>query len=167
MGFQTRGTTSQPGRNVRFPMLLALIGGLTGLAMLGYYGFMALGNVGQPTPEQVVQEFRDEGLEVGKSYPIEQDPGFEESLTPKVHEEGVRFLIPSVCPEDCGGRVFSFEAEEDLETMEGYFDSLDNVEIFGSNLGGYTYRNGLLLLQVGGDAKKSKADEYGEVFQDM
>ncbi len=122
---------------------------------------------GEPTPGQVVQEFRDQGLEVGKSYPIEQDEGFEESPTPKVYKSGVRFLVPSVCPKECGGRVYSFDEEEDLETMEEYYDSLDNLKVFGPNFGGYTYRNGLLLLQIGGDMKKSRADEYGRVFQDM
>ncbi len=131
MSFQTRNTTPPARRNVRFPMLFALIGGIILLAAVGYFGIRALSNVGQPTPEEVVQEFRDQGLEVGKSYPIEQDPGWKKSPTPKVHKSGVRFLIPSVCPDDCGGRVYSFESQEDLEVMEDYYDSLDELKIFG------------------------------------
>jgi hypothetical protein len=76
-------------------------------------------------------------------------------------------LIPSVCPRECGGRVYSFENEEDLQTMQDYYDSLDNLKMFGPNFGGYTYRNGLLLLQIGSDAEQEMADDYGRVFQEM
>lgn len=148
-------------------MLLALTGGLILVVVLAYLGISALLSTGQPTPEQVVQQFRDEGLDVGESYPVEQDKGWGESPTPKVQEAGVRFLIPSSCPNECGGRVYSFEDEEDLETMDGYYNSLDNMEMFGANFGGYTYRNDLLLLQVGSDTKKSVADEYGQVLEGM
>jgi hypothetical protein len=166
-GFPDAGHTLVIRAQREVSLLFALIGALIVLGLVSYYGISALANAGEPTPESVVQEFRDQGLEVGEAYPIEQDEGFKESPTPKVYESGVRFLVPSVCPEECGGRVYSFEDEEDLETMEEYYDSLDNLTMFGPNFGGYTYRNGLLLLQIGGDMKKNRADEYGRVFQDM
>ncbi|HZB83045.1 MAG TPA: hypothetical protein VE288_09420, partial [Rubrobacteraceae bacterium] len=37
----------------------------------------------QPSSEEVVQAFRDRGLEVGRSYPVEQEPGWDERPVPK------------------------------------------------------------------------------------
>lgn len=170
MNYETRGPTGPQSRNKRnIPLLIAALGGLAIVGTLFYYGVSAVaGGFSQPTPEEVVQRFRSEGLEVGESYPVEDEPLFQESPAPEVEESGVRFVIPSACANDeCGGRVFSFETEEDLETMAGYYEGLNNTGILGGNLGGYTYRDGLLLLQIGSDTKKNKADKYGEVFEDM
>lgn len=165
MGFQTSNATSTPRRRVRFPLLLASIGAVIVLGLGAYYGASAL--VGrQPTPEQVVQKFKDEGLSVGKTQPVEQERGWLKSPTPEVQKDGVHFLTPSIC-RDCGGRVYSFDNERDLKTMRDYYDSLDNLKVFGPNFGGYTYRNGLLLLQIGDGAKKSEAEKYARVFKGM
>lgn len=152
-------------KRVRVELLFVTIAGLLIVLVAGFYGVAAL--TSQPTPEEVVQEFQDQGLEVGKSFPIERDEGFKESPTPKVYESGVRFLVPSMCPDECGGRVYSFDDEEDLLTMEEYYNSLDALTMLGPNVGGYTYRNGSLLLQIGRDMELSRAEKYGRVFQDM
>jgi hypothetical protein len=67
---------------VRVGLPFIVIAGLLIVPVAVYYGVSAL--TSPPTPEEVVQEFRDQGLEVGKSFPIERDEGFMESPTPKV-----------------------------------------------------------------------------------
>jgi hypothetical protein len=59
-----------------------------------------------PSSEEVVEAFREDGLEVGEVYPIEKQegpsPGVRSRL-PGTYEEGTRFEIPSL-GEDATGR---------------------------------------------------------------
>lgn len=169
MDYRTGRADRRPERDLRTPLLLGILGGVVLIAALLYFGLSAvMGGFSQPTPEEVVEQFQNEGLEVGDAYPVEEEPQYEQSPAPKVEKSGVRFVIPSSCANsECGGRVFIFETEEDLETMLGYYEGLNNFEMLGGNLGGYTYRNGLLLLQIGSDTRKNEADAYGEVFENM
>ena len=122
---------------------------------------MGGGNSDAPTAEEVVQEFRDEGLEVGEVQP--QQPGSSDPL-PDTYEEHVRFLIPSA-GEDLGGRVFTFESSGDLRTIRSYYEGLNDMG--GLFCSSYVYENGLVLVQVPGDAGKEQADEYGRVLEGM
>jgi uncharacterized membrane protein (UPF0127 family) len=44
-----------------------------------------------PSSAEVVQAFRDAELEVGESYPVEQEPGWEQRPVPRTYEEAMRF----------------------------------------------------------------------------
>lgn len=119
---------------------------------------------GTPSSESIVEAFRDEGLPVGSSYPLEEDGGWETSPVPKTYEEGTRFLIPSL-GYDAGGRVFVFENEEDLEVVASYYRNIENMPIFGEGLHSHLYSDGLVLLQINGDLPEWEAGRYGEVLE--
>ncbi len=80
-----------------------------------------------------MQAFRDEGLEVGESYDVDEEEGPNPVL--RTYEEGTRFTIPSLKrptgeakvrgPDNgAGGRVFTFDSEEDLALVRDYFEEL-------------------------------------------
>lgn len=114
-----------------------------------------------PTAEEVIQGFRDEGLEVGGVQTQEPDPG---DPLPDTYEEHVRFLIPSA-GEDLGGRVFTFESPEDLRTIRSYYEGLNDMG--GFFCCSYVYEDGLVLVQTPGDVRKKQADEYGRALSEM
>ena len=72
---------------------IALVVGLLA-ALVFYVALPALGFSGQSTSEDVVQAFRDEGLEVGESYDVAEEEG--PSPVPRTYKEGTRFTIPSL-----------------------------------------------------------------------
>ena len=49
------------------------------------------GSVEPPSSAKVVQALRDAGLEVEDSYPVEQEPGWNERPVPRTYEEATRF----------------------------------------------------------------------------
>lgn len=159
LGARNGGSVSREAR-------LALVGAAVvgALVFLVFLGFRAVG-FGATSSEDVVEAFRDEGLEVGASFPVEQEPAFEKSPTPKTYEEGTRFEIPSL-GRDSGGRVFVYESEEDLRVMKEYYEKLDDMPIFGSALHSHVYQEGLILLQINGELPKLQADRYGEVLRE-
>jgi hypothetical protein len=63
----------------------------------------------EPTTEEVIEAFRDEGLEVGEVQTVTR---FEDrSLISKTYEEQMSFTIPFL-GERSGGRVFTFPSRE-------------------------------------------------------
>ena len=60
------------------------------------------GSTEPPGSAEVVQAFRDAGLEVGEPYPVEQELGWGARPVPRTYGEGTRFLVPSL-GEDAGG----------------------------------------------------------------
>ena len=161
MGFHTRNVPGGSKAN-RLPLLAAVLG-IEALAALAFFGVRAL--AGEPTPEEVVEAFRDAGAGVGASYPVEQDPDFMESPTPRTCEEGTRFEIPSL-GKDAGGRVFSYESQEDLQVMRNYYEKLEETPLLGPALRSHLYQDGLLLVQINGDLPKTQADRYGEILEE-
>jgi hypothetical protein len=111
-----------------------------------------------PSAEEVVQAFRDEGLEVGEVQPIRRE--LDRSFLPKIYEEQVRFSIPSQ-GENIGGRVFTFESQEDLEQVREHYEG------FGGPFFSYVYVEGNVLVQLPGEVPEDQADRYGEVLQEM
>src|SRR5918997_1004071 len=61
--------------------------------------------IADPSAGEVVQAFRDEGLEAGEEQQIDRDE--DRSFVPKTYEEQVSFAIPSV-GERTTGRVYTF-----------------------------------------------------------
>jgi hypothetical protein len=121
---------------------------------------------GMPSSEEVVLAFEEEGLEVGDYYPVEEEMGWGKSPVPNTFEEATRFEIPSL-GRDAGGRVFVFENRENLKVVHDYYKELEDMPIFGPALHSHLYEDGLVLLQINGELPKQKADQYGEVLENV
>jgi len=120
----------------------------------------ALLGLGEPSAEDVVRAFSREGLEVGVFYPVEEEGP---SPVPITYEEGTRFTTPSL-GEDAGGRVFTFESEEDLQPVRDYYEELGKeVGMFNSHV----YVEGNVLLQINGQLPKDQAEEYEAVLREV
>lgn len=108
---------------------------------------------GTSSSTEVVQAFQDAGLEVGESYPVEEEPGWGERPIPKTYTEATRFTIPSLGG-DAGGRVFVFATEGDLTAVRGYYEGLDDP------LRPYVYVKGNVLLQLTNLLPEAEAERY-------
>jgi uncharacterized membrane protein (UPF0127 family) len=115
------------------------------------------GSTEPPSSADVIQAFRDAGLEVGRSYPVEQEPDWDQRPVPKTYEEASRFEIPSV-GEDAGGRVFIFESEEDLIAVRDYYEGLPRSIL------PYVYAKGKVLLQINRNLPEAEAERYNAVL---
>jgi len=113
--------------------------------------------IADPSAEEVVQAFRDEGLEAGEAQQIDRDA--DRSFVPKTYEEQVSFSIPSA-GERTAGRVFTFESGEDLEQVREHYEG------FGDLFPSYVYVEGNVLVQIPGSVPEKQAERYGEVLQD-
>ncbi len=111
----------------------------------------------EPTAEEVIEAFRDEGLEVGEVQAVERSE--DRSLIPKTYEEQMSFTIPS-SGERSGGRVFTFPSREALDPVSEYYEE------FGGVFASYVYVEGNVLVQIDGDVPEDQADRYGEVLQE-
>ena len=104
-----------------------------------------------PSPDDMIEAFRDNGLEVGATYPVGREPA---GALPKTYSEAVRFEIPSMGKDEQGqgqgGRVFAFDSARDLEVVENHYKSAEQMPVFGSRLRSHLYRNGLILVQING-----------------
>jgi len=107
----------------------------------------------------VVQAFRDAGLEVGESYPVEQEPGWDELPVPRTYEEATRFLIPSPGA-DAGGRVFVFGSETDLVAVRDFYEEL------ARSMRPYVYDEGLVLVQLSNLLPEGEAERYSAVLRE-
>jgi hypothetical protein len=116
-----------------------------------------------PSSEDVVEVFRGVGLEVGNSYPVRREPGWEESSVADSFEEGTRFEIPSL-GRDAGGRVFVCGSRDELEMMRNYYLNIE--AFFGPSHHSHLYDEGLVLLQINGRLPKAQADRYGSVLEE-
>lgn len=139
---------------------------LGALIILGLLQLTGCAMFGPPSPDDVIEEFRDEDLPLGEVYPVEEVEGWMESPVPKTYEEGMHFDV-SMLETGRGGQVFVFEEEEDLQVMEDYYRNLEEMPILGPSLHSHLYRNDLLLLQINGSLPKAEADKYGEVLEGL
>jgi uncharacterized protein len=112
-----------------------------------------------PGSAEVVQAFQDAGLEVGESYPVEQEPGWEERPVPSTYEEATRFLIPSLGA-DAGGRVFAFGSEADLRAVRDFYEDLAISER------PYVYDEGLVLVQISNQLPEGEAERYDATLKE-
>jgi hypothetical protein len=120
---------------------------------------LLVGCGGAPSSEDVVTAFEDEGLEVGDSYPVEEDEVWQAFEHPENYEDGTRFEIPSLGV-GAGGRVFTFDSEDDLNEMRALYEDMAETPGVSSHL----YQEDLVLLQVNGELPKAQADAYGDVL---
>jgi len=102
---------------------------------------------------QAVAAFKAAGLEVESVTPMTKD---DYGLAPMTAVEAIRFLIPSLCS-DCGGRVFSFASQADLDLVRNYYVQLgkSSAAFFS-----WTFVNGNVLVQINGDLPEAKARLY-------
>jgi hypothetical protein len=95
-----------------------------GLLLLAAYYGLGLDNrlqaLTSSSSEGVVKHFKDEGLEAGDYYDVDDEKG-PPSPVPRTYRDGTRFTIPSMgrdtSGEPKGGRLFTFDSQEDLEPV--------------------------------------------------
>lgn len=109
------------------------------------------------TTEDVIQKFKDDGLEVGGTSDLE-DKEFG-----NMRKEGKRILIPSL-GEDAGGRLFLFKNEKDLAQAKSYYDELGNA---GPMFYSHTHQKGNFLLQMNGDMSDSNFNKYADSMDSL
>ena len=120
-------------------------------------------------PYEVIQAFENAGLEVGETYPVEQEPGWDATRVPKTYAQAARFTIPSLGvpeegvpgPRDRGGRVFVFDSEEDLAAVRTFYEGIDRARR------PYIYVEDLVLLQLAHYLAQAEADRYGAVLREV
>jgi len=112
----------------------------------------------EPTAEEVIQAFRDEGLEVGETRQVDRE--VDRSFVPKTYKEQVSFTVPSQ-GERVGGRVFTFESQEDLEQVREHYEG------FGELFSSYVYVENNILAQISGTLPEEQAQRYGEVLREL
>ena len=127
--------------------------------------------VREPSSEEVVKVFREEGLEVGEVYLVEKQEGASpgvRSRLPGTFEEGTRFVIPSLGKDpagrDLGGRVFTFESEEDLAEIRDFYEGLG--EASGSFFS-WVFAEGDVLVQISGRLPEDQARQYEAILEEV
>ncbi len=121
------------------------------------------GLAASPGSAEVVQAFRDAGLDVGESYPVEQELGWGRTEVPKTYEGGTRFEILSLGSDPAGhaqgGRAFVFGSEGDLATMRNYYENLTGAAR------PYVYVENNALVQLASQLPQAEAERYGAVLR--
>jgi len=120
-----------------------------------------------PTPtfqqwagEDLVQALQNAGLEVEGSTPMTKD---DYGMAPMVAVDAIHFFIPSLCS-DCGGRIYSFSSQNDLDLMKTYYEDLGKSSaLFFS----WVFAKDNLLIQINGDLPEDKAREYENVLLNL
>ena len=130
--------------------LTCLLVALVGILMVG------CGAGGEPSSSEIVQAFEDEGLTVVNPRPVQDD---DLGMAPQTFEEGTHFVAST--QEDLGAKVFTYESKDDLRQMQTFYES------FSGMFYSHVYTNDLTLLQINGQLPKSKADQYGDVLEQM
>ena len=112
------------------------------------------------TSAQVVDAFKNAGLEVENTTPMTKD---DYGLAPLSAIEGTHFIIPSLCA-DCGGRIFSFASEEDLILMKDYYQNLgkSSAAFFS-----WVFVKDNVLVQINGDLAETKANQYQDALNNL
>ena len=113
-----------------------------------------------PTESEIVQDLRDDRLEVGESYPVEEDTGWNDSWVPKTHQEDTSFEIPSL-GEGVRGRVLGYESQEALDTVIEY------CERFFRPLASHVFVEDEVLVQIDGDLPQDEANGYDDMLEEV
>jgi hypothetical protein len=112
----------------------------------------------EPNAEEVIQGFRNEGLEVGETQQVDREG--DRSFVPKTYKEQVSFTIPSQ-GERVGGRVFTFESQEDLEQVREHYEG------FGGLFSSHVYVEDKVLVQISGSVPEEDAERYEEGLREL
>lgn len=105
------------------------------------------------TSRDVVEAFKSASLEVEEARPMTKD---DYGMAPMRAIEGTRFLIPSLCS-DCGGRIFSFSSQEDLNLTKTYYEELGKSSAMFFS---WVFVKDNILVQINGDLPEEQAKKY-------
>lgn len=109
------------------------------------------------TPGDIVTALQAAGLEAIDPAPMTKE---DYGLAPMVGD-GVRFLIPSVCP-DCGGRAF-IGSQEEITRLRTYYDEMGKSSaMFFSWV--FVSPDKRAMIQINGDLPQDVASRYGSVL---
>lgn len=132
---------------------------LVGLAVLSLMGCGS--SVPNVTPDDILAKFKAAGLEAESATPMQiKDYG----AAPLLCQNGAtHFLIPSLCS-DCGAHMFVCDNSSDAIKLKMYYDNLGKASAI---LHSWTYQHNGVILQINGDLDQSKADQYGEIIENL
>ena len=122
----------------------------------------------EPTTQDVVRAFVDEGLEVGEYYDVEDDPEWGTGTLPKTMDSGTRFELPSYTAGQDPiiiGDVFHFATSEDQRIVSDYLETVS--EASGGMFYTHVYETDGFLLKIDGNVPKNVADRYGGVLEEV
>ena len=112
------------------------------------------------TSSQAGAAINSAGLEYSGAKPMTKaDYG----MAPMTAIEGTHFLIPSLCA-DCGGRIFSFASQGDLDATQAYYVNLGKGS---AALFSWVYAKDNILVQINGDLAEAKAKQYQEALNNL
>lgn len=112
------------------------------------------------TSQDVIDTFLTAGLEADPAWVMTKE---DYGLGPMVAIEGTRFIIPSLCS-DCGGRILSFENQENLELSKSYYVELGKASAMFFS---WTFEHDNILVQISGDLPEEKAMQYKEALENI
>lgn len=112
------------------------------------------------TCQQAIDAFQAADLEAENAKAMTKE---DYGMAPMLTEEGMRFLIPSLC-DDCGGRVMSFTKGADLERTKAYYDDLGKQSAMFFS---WTFARGNILVQINGDLPEEQARKYEDALSDL
>lgn len=111
------------------------------------------------TADQAAQSIDAAGLEFVSPAPMTKD---DYGMAPMLGQ-GTRFLVPSICA-DCGGRLFVFDNQGDLEKMKSYYEGLaQQSAMFFS----WVFTRDNILIQINGDLPEEQALKYQAALDGM
>ncbi len=119
----------------------------------------------EATPDDVIQAFQGEGLEVGDYFHVEDDPEWGTGMLPKTMDSGTRFELPSYAPTPDTpreGTVYHFASADDRRVVSEY---LATVNESGGMFYSHVYETDGFLLQIDGGVPKSVAEQYGTALE--
>ncbi len=120
-------------------------------------GVLAVGLLfGDPSSEEVVEAFREEGLDVNETRRIDREPDW--SLVPKTYKEQTSFSIPS-SGRNAAGCVYTFESREDLETVREHYEGVEGLSP------SYVYDEGNVLVYIPGKVPEDEAERDAETLR--
>jgi hypothetical protein len=110
--------------------------------------------------DQAVKAIQGAGLEFTDPRPMTKD---DYGLAPMSAKEAVHFLVPSVCS-DCGGRLYSFSSQDDLNRMKEYYDKLGQASAMFFS---WVFVKDNILIQINGDMIENQARKYEAALNDL
>jgi hypothetical protein len=108
----------------------------------------------------VIGVFKSESLEIRDPHPMTKD---DYGTAPMRAIEGTHFFLPSLCS-DCGGRIFSFSSQEDLEATKTYYEDLGKNSAL---LFTWVFVKENILVQINGDLPEEKARQYESALSSL
>jgi len=112
------------------------------------------------TTSQVIAAFKAASLEAEDARPMTKD---DYGLAPMLAVEATHFTIPSLCA-DCGGRLFSFETPEKLETTKIFYEKLSESSAAYFS---WVFIKDNILVQINGDLPDTQAQKYQDALNSL